>query len=233
MDIRINLLPPELLFRQNQWRRQRQFLYAGGIVLALFLIIFAVFLTSTQLINTDINRLIRERQAVEGEVQGYKQFSEMRDRLARIEGLLQKAMGTPSDLNKTLSDISLNIPLNVWLTELTLTGKDGAKTSGSGTSASTGGAINKTQANRTQTNNTQNPTKNSTGQSVGEVSIKGWTFDHYSVALWLEELEKVYGLKDLRCQLSSNEKLNQDQGSMIRFEIKATLEESTKERQGR
>jgi len=224
MDIRINLLPPEMLARHSQWRRQRRLLSAGGVALAVLLAAYIVLLVTTQLVNHNINRLIKERQAIEGEVQAYRQFSEMRARVAEIEKLLQKARGTPPDLKRTLADISAQIPLNVWLTEITIAGKEGSKNTTSGAKVSAEGAAgNKSsQTNSAQPESSQSRTKTSSGANGMEVTIKGWTYDHYSVALWLEDLEKVYGLRDVQCQLSNSEKLGDN--FMIRFEIKAVLE---------
>ncbi|NPV72428.1 MAG: hypothetical protein HPY89_01250 [Pelotomaculum sp.] len=221
MDIRINLLPPEMIARHSRWRRQRRLYLAGGAGLAVLLAAHAVLFVTTQLVNHNVNRLIKERQAIEGEVQAYRKFSEMRARVAEIEKLLQKARGTPVDVKRTLAEISLRIPLNVWLTEITVGGKEGGKSPAAGASAEGTAGGKGGQAGGALPESSQSRTKAVSAGKAMEVTIKGWAFGHSSVALWLEDLEKVYGLSDVQCQLSNSEKLGDN--FMTRFEIKANL----------
>ncbi|MCL6638671.1 MAG: PilN domain-containing protein [Firmicutes bacterium] len=227
MDIRINLLPPEIILQQNRQQRRRRLLSGGSVIAALLLIAYAALFAATQLAGYDAARLAAERLAVEEEVRAYGHVTGVQGRIAGYESLLPKVTGQTGDFSRILNEIGLRLPLNVWLTEITINGKNASGASAGGTAASPADPAGKTAVlpGGAQTQ-AQTQAKKTAVPGQGEVSIKGWTFDHYSVALWLEELETVKGLKDLQCQLANSEK--NGQSSMIRFEIKATLDESAK-----
>jgi len=214
-----------MVARHGRWRRQRRLYLAGGAGLAVLLAAHAVLFAATQLVGHNVNRLVKERQAIEGEIQAYRKFSEMKAQAEEIEKLLQKARGTPPDIKRTLAEISLRMPLNVWLTEITVGGAEGGKSPAAGAKTEGAAGGKGGQSAGAPSASGQGRAKAAPAGNAMEVTIKGWAFGHSAVAVWLEDLEKVYGLSDVQCQLSNSEKLGES--FMTRFEIKAGLVSGT------
>lgn len=176
MSIRINLLPPEMIARQEQKRVQRQLITAGGIVLVFFGAVFGTLFAATLFTRAEANQIKEQRQAVEQEARAYEPYATMQNRIYHLEGLVQKVMGTTPDWLAVMTDIGLYLPVNVWLTDFTASYENdpsGQEQSGAG--------------------------------SAGEIVIRGLTYDHYAVAGWLEEIKAAPEIHDVLCQFSSAE----------------------------
>ncbi|HBX22296.1 MAG TPA: hypothetical protein DEF34_01475 [Desulfotomaculum sp.] len=207
MNISINLLPGEILARREQEQKRRLLLAAGGIILALFLIINGTLLASAMLARSQLNDTKEQRLALEQQAQSLKPFEELKARVAEVEALLQKVQGRAPDYNLLMSDIGLHIPATVRLTALTATFKPPA-------------------APKPDAKADAKAAPESAPVGSGEVIIRGETFDHNSVAGWLEELRGVPALSDIRCQFSASDGAQTVQ--LVRFEIKATLNAAPK-----
>lgn len=219
MDIRINLLPPEILARQRKQRDRQKLLLAGGLILTLLTSVYGLIFTSTTMTKAEVNRLQKQRVVLEQQVEVNRPYEEMRARVVRTENLIQQAMGSPPDWSGVMAGISMHIPPTVWLTEFTATsrpdGKTGAATikpliPGVQTDEKTGGATIKPLIPDVQADG-----------KTGGVTIKGQAYDHSSVAGWLEELRNVPGLDNVLCQVST--RVGSGNDPLISFEIEATL----------
>ncbi|MBM7854064.1 type IV pilus assembly protein PilN [Desulfohalotomaculum tongense] len=188
MEIRINLLPPELKARQKKIRRQRLLLAAGGAALVFLLTVYSILLTATFQARAEVVKLRAEREAWEKRVQTYEPYAQLQARAEKADRLISRAEAGHPHWVQLLYDIGLHIPPYVWLTDL---------------------------------NASYKADKNSGRLSQGEIVLKGFTLDHVSVARWLEELGRVPGLKNVRCQFSSQE--NADRQALVQYEIKAEL----------
>ena len=203
MNIRINLLPGEIVARREQEQKRRLLLAAGGIILALFLIINGTLLASAMLARNQLNDARNQRVALEQQAQSLKPFEELKARVAQVETLLQKVRGSAPDYSLLMSDIGLHIPATVRLTALTANYKPPAAP--------------KPAAKEDDAKASSEPAP----VGSGEVVIRGETFDHNSVAGWLEELRRMPALSDIRCQFSTRDGSQTVQ--LVRFEIKAKL----------
>ena len=183
MDIRINLLPQDILAGQEQKRKQQTLLVAGGVALAVFVVAFVVLLSATAVTKSEVKKIQAQRAVLEQQAEAYKPYEEMNTRITRAEALMVQAVGTPPNWAGVMADVGIYIPPTVWLTNFEATYKEDGK---------------------------------------GEVVIKGQTYDHNSVAGWLEEIRSIPGLTDVRCQLSSRE--GTEETPLVRFEIKANIQ---------
>lgn len=183
MDIRINLLPPEILAGQEQKRKQQTLLMAGGVVLAVFVVAFGALFSATAITKSEVKKIQAQRAVLEQQAEAYKPYEDMKTRVAQAEALMVQAVGTPPNWAGVLADVGIYIPPTVWLTNFNADYKADGK---------------------------------------GEVVIRGQTYDHNSVAGWLEEIRSIPGLADVRCQFSSREGSAENQ--VIRFEIKANIQ---------
>jgi len=216
MDIRINLLPPEILAQQRKQRDRQKLLLAGGLILTLLTAVYGLIFTSTTMTKAEVTRLQKQRVVLEQQVEVNRPYEEMRARVIQTENLIQQAMGSPPDWSGVMAGISMHIPPTVWLTEFTATSQQTGGVAikplipGVQTDDKTGGAAIKPLIPEVQADG-----------KTGGVTIKGQAYDHSSVAGWLEELRNVPGLDHVLCQVST--RVGSGNDPLISFEIEATL----------
>nr|WP_243237227.1 PilN domain-containing protein [Heliobacterium chlorum] len=118
-----------------------------------------------------------------------------------------------------LKSIGVNIPEDVWLTDLTATFKPSSPVNNSGDKGQNNGNIINNAVNGVM--NATNGTNSSNESSENQMIIHGVAFSYYAVADWLEAIRQVKGLSDVRSQYAADE--NAQQPSQVRFEIRATI----------
>lgn len=123
MDIRVNLLPPEILGQQKQKRKQLMMLLAGGLVLVFLVGLFGVLFTVTAMTNAEAARLQERREILEQQAKAYRPYEEMSERIARTEKLIKQAVGSAPNWAGVITEIGISIPPTVWLSELSATYK--------------------------------------------------------------------------------------------------------------
>ncbi|MBF7082140.1 hypothetical protein IT084_04005 [Desulfallas sp. Bu1-1] len=217
MPVSINLLPPEILARQEQQRRMHLLLVACALVLAIVAGAYSALTINTIKARAEVARLQREREALESKIQSLEQYAGIQDQVTRTGSLVRRAVGTPPDWARVLAGIGLDMPVNIWLTDLSAT----YKVDESNKAPAGQGGDNPRESSEGQQQLLNEPAQSSPDTSAGELVIRGWAFDHLAVAQWLKDLQRVPGLADIRCQFSSEENLLEQ--PMIQFEIKAAL----------
>ncbi len=210
MDISINLLPKEINAHLVQKGKQRLQLAVGGVIVVALAGAYIFLSFNTLQTQGEVAQMQKEHLALENQVKDYEPYVKLQTRVASAEKVVRSAMGTPPDLQQVLAGIGLYIPPNVWLTDFST-----ALTKGSKAASVPTAAQGDTESDAKRKNEPTPPTP------VGEVVLRGWTFDHLSVAGWLEEIRQVPGLTDIRCQYSTEEELEGQ--AMVRFEIKASI----------
>lgn len=166
MNRRIDLLPPEIAVRRRV-RQQTTTAVAAGIGLVVVLGLF--FIVQVGRLSTERNTLAAqqaENASLQSTVQSLNEFDKLAKELAAKTKLIDGLTATEVRWSIVLSDISLIIPSNAWLTNLTAT-------------------VNVTAAS----------SRPSAGQRVtlGKVDLTGVTFTHVDVAKWLVRLAGVEG----------------------------------------
>ncbi|CCO08882.1 PilN domain-containing protein [Desulforamulus hydrothermalis] len=195
MDIRINLLPPEIQQQRLRLRRQKKILAAGLVVLCFLLGVYAALHLAVLQARQELARLQAERQALQAEMAAYRPYEQLQAQTNRLNGLYRAAMGTPPDYYKILEGIGLAIPPDVWLTDF----QAAEQTGGTAAAPAAGGQP---------------------AASKGELVIRGNALNHAAVARWLTDLQQIPGLADIRCRFIDQA----DPASPYsRFEIKAIL----------
>lgn len=130
MDIRINLLPPEILARQRQQRDRQKLLLAGGLTLTILIAVYGFLFTSTTMTKAEATRLQQQRVVLEQQAEVNRPYEEMWAQVVRTENLIQQAVGSPPNWAGVMAGISMHIPPTVWLTEFTATSRPDGKTGG-------------------------------------------------------------------------------------------------------
>lgn len=218
MSININLLPPEIKMQWAQKRRQQKILATGSVIIILLLFVFSSLLLTTFQTRAEVAGLQKERQVLEKQLPALEQYAKLQSRVVQSERILKQAVGTPPNWASVLNDIGQYIPVNDWLTDFSGTYKH--------TTAHP--VVKKQPENQITVTDPQVQSlpgiKDQQAENTpldGEVVIRGYTYDHQSMADWLQQIRKVSGLTGVSCLFSAEE--NMDGKNMIRFEIKAQI----------
>jgi Tfp pilus assembly protein PilN len=160
---RVNLLPPEIAEK----RRARKIQAGLGAAVALSIVgVGAGYLLAHQSAShakTDLADAQAETARLQTQVAQFAGDESLRSQLAAEQTMLATAMGSEIQWSHYLNDLTLRIPDNVWITQLTVS-QGGGATPGAAATA-----------------------------GIGSVSVTGTAFTHDDVATWLDSLAKEKG----------------------------------------
>lgn len=155
---RVNLLPPEI----EELRRFRriQVGLGGGVAAAVGVVALLLVAAngSVASANSEVEAASAERSRLTAETAKYADVQAVYAQAAAAEVMLTEAMGEEVRYSRFLSDLSLSVPENVWLKNLTFTQGDVPAAVGS------------------------------TEPGIGTVTVTGVGFSHDDVATWLDSL---------------------------------------------
>ncbi len=176
---RVNLLPPEV----HEIRRFRRVQYGlGGAVVAAIGIVVLMLVLALGAVSSAQQRVDTtqaEQARLQGRLTKLNGVRQVYAQVAASETQLRTAMGGEVQWSHYLNDLSLTIPKNVWLTNLTVSLAAG---SGAGSGAAAGSAPGASNPLATP--------------GVGTLTATGTTFSHDDVASWLESLARQKGYAD-------------------------------------
>lgn len=115
----INLLPPELAARRRE-RRVRAALILG--ILGLAVVLALVYVAQAARLSSEEGKLARQeaaKRSLESQVRALEQFARLQTELRNKQTLLTSLTAFEVRWSVILADISLVIPADVWLTNLT------------------------------------------------------------------------------------------------------------------
>ncbi|MGZ4127480.1 MAG: PilN domain-containing protein [Actinomycetota bacterium] len=173
---RINLLPPE----REERRRARQMMttiVTAGVALVAILVL--VFIGELVRLHGQQNKLKTQEQTnakLQSQVTALSQFAQLEQQLRDRSALLTSLTADEVRWSVLMTDVSLVIPSNVWLTNLTAT-------------VATGGQTSTTTA--------------AAAQVFGSFQMTGVTFSHVDVAKWLTRLAGVDAFTNPYLSISS------------------------------
>ncbi|MDQ3610602.1 MAG: PilN domain-containing protein [Actinomycetota bacterium] len=163
---RVNLLPPEIA-EQVRFRRIQYAL--GGGVLAAVGVVALLYLAAVGSVNdatTELETANATNTALQAETAKYAEVQSVYAQAAAAQAMLTQAMGEEVRFSQYLNDLSLTVPENVWLQDVSFT------------QAATPSALGATEP------------------GIGQVTFTGVAFKHDDVAVWLESLAKQKGYTD-------------------------------------
>ncbi len=169
----VNLLPPEIaekaVFRRVQLGLGAAVVTALGVVGLLYLSA-ASSATSAQ---GDLDTATASGQVLQAQSAKYSEVTGVYARAAAAQTQLGTAMGDEVRYSQLLNDLSLSIPTNVWIKNLSYT---------SGAAPAAGAAATATTAVPGAT------------PGIGTLNVTGVAFSHDDVAVWLESIgsQKTY-----------------------------------------
>jgi Tfp pilus assembly protein PilN len=160
---KVNLLPPEIAERARFRRIQ---LGLGGGVLATVGAVALLFIGASSSLteaNTELATATATGTQLQAEAAKYADVTAVYARAAAAEAMLTQAMGEEVRYSQFLNDLSLTVPENVWVKDVTFA------------QAAVPPALDATEA------------------GIGKVTFTGVGFKHDDVAVWLESLAKQKG----------------------------------------
>ena len=161
---RVNLLPPEIAETRRVRRIQ---IGLGGAVLGAVGIVALLYVAASSSVasaQTDLDAATANGTRLQAETAKYRDVTAVYDRAAAAQAMLTQAMGEEVRYSRLLTDLSLSIPENVWIKNLSFT------------QAAAPAALG------------------STITGIGSMNVTGVGFKHDDVAVWLESLagQKAY-----------------------------------------
>ena len=163
---KVNLLPPEIA-EAARFRRVKLG-FAGGALAAVGVVALLYVMAASSLsdANTELETATATGAQLQAEKAKFADVSAVYARAAAAEAMLTQAMGEEVRYSQFLNDLSLTVPENVWVKNVTFA-----------------------QA-------AVPPALGSTEPGIGTVTVSGVGFSHDDVAVWLESLAKQVGYKD-------------------------------------
>ena len=160
---KVNLLPPEIA-EQARFRKVQMAL--GGGVLAAVGVVALLFVGASSSLseaNTELEAATATGAQLQAESAKYADVTTVYANAAAAEAMLTQAMGEEVRYSQFLNDLSLTVPENVWIKNVSFA-----------------------QA-------AVPPALGSTEPGIGTVTFTGVGFKHDDVAVWLESLAKQKG----------------------------------------
>lgn len=169
----VNLMPAEIA----EAARFRRLQFAmGAAVVGAVVVVGALYLhgkSSVSDAQSQLDTAKAQYATAQNEVTSLSSVSAVYSQVAAKQAMLQQAMGQEVDWSNYLSDLSLRIPDNVWLT-----------------------SVQATQTNTGMTAATPPAVGGLTPAGIGTISFAGIAYSHDNVATWLDMLAKEKGFAD-------------------------------------
>ncbi len=126
----INLLPPEYRARRRGRRVIAIATAAGAVVLVFLGIVLLIQRNSISSEEDELRNLQDQAANLRTQVAELQEFGDLKDEIDRKEGVLASALTNDVAWSKFLNDLSLIIPDDSWLTNLSLSAVAGEAPSG-------------------------------------------------------------------------------------------------------
>jgi len=166
----VNLLPAEIA----EAARFRRLQFAmGAAVLGAVVVVGALYTHNHSKVGSaqaQLDSAKAQYVAAQGELAKLSSVQDVYNQVAQKQAMVQQAMGQEIDWSNYLSDLSLRIPDNVWLSSVQATE----------TNTGLGSAV-------------AAPTGSLTPTGIGQITFSGIAFSHDDVATWLDMLAKEKG----------------------------------------
>jgi Tfp pilus assembly protein PilN len=172
---RVNLLPPEIQ-EAARFRRFQLAMVAAGV--AAVAVVGALTFSAHQGVSqakADLQTAQSQQSNLQSQLAGLQSVKDVYTQVAAKKAMLTQAMGPEIRWSYYMTDLSLKIPQNVWLTNVTASETAGAGAAAAAAAPAAGGLV---------------------PAGVGTVGFSGMAFSHDDVATWLDALAKEHGFSN-------------------------------------
>jgi Tfp pilus assembly protein PilN len=168
---RVNLLPPEI--EENRRARKLQVGMGAAVVLSVVAVGagYVMAHSSATHAKSDLATAESQTSTLQRQVTQYAGDETLRTQLTSEQAMLSSAMANEVQWSHYLNDLTLRIPDNVWISQLTMQAGSGSSATAPASSA----------------------TASALTPGIGTVSVTGVAFSHDDVATWLDSLAKEKG----------------------------------------
>jgi Tfp pilus assembly protein PilN len=166
---RVNLLPPEIAAKRAFRRVQ---LGMGAAVMASLAVVGGLYVSAAHGVSaaqSDLDAARSQQTSLQQSVHSYAGVTAIYAAADQAQAQLITAMGDEVQYSQVLTDLSLSIPSNVWLTNLSYTQTPPSAAAASATTTP-GGAV---------------------PAAFGTATFQGIAFSHDDVAAWLDAIGKL------------------------------------------
>jgi len=130
MDLRINLLPPEVI-EARRWDKWYRYVFIGFVALLVLILLVAMWLwLMVQTKTEDLQGLKEQSQQYSAQAQAISVFEEQQQELETRRALTEEALAGRVNLGRIADDISLVMPEEAWLEALSVGESAGLVVSG-------------------------------------------------------------------------------------------------------
>lgn len=181
---RVNLLPPEIVAGRIFRRTQK---WLAAVVLVVVLAIAAVYVLQAKDANRAADSLAVSQatgEVIKAEQAKYADVPRVYQAIDDTETARQSAMGQDVEWFRYMTDLSLTMPANVWLTSLDMSLAGGTPAAAAAPGAAAAAAT-----------------------GVGSMTFVGTAYDHPDVAAWLVALGKQKAVTDPYFSMSARAKI--------------------------
>lgn len=119
--VKINLLPAALVVERKHKAVQLRLLKSATLVAAVLAVGVAALFMLTLQVKRQTAAVTQQRVGLEAEIAAYESAVQLQNSVNSKRELLQSAMGPDFGWRDTLSALGVNIPANVWLTNVAIT----------------------------------------------------------------------------------------------------------------
>lgn len=201
---RVNLMPPEIA----EAARFRRFQFAmGAAVIGAVVIVGGLYVHGKSAVSdaqTQLETATSQHTQLQSRLASLRSVQDVYTQVAAKQAMLQQAMGGEIRWSYYLTDLSLKVPGNVWLTNV-----QASETSTSGVPATATGV-----------------TQPLVPTGVGTVNFTGVAFSHDDVATWLDVLAKEKGFVNPYFSNSTESKIGSR--SVVNFTSSVVLSDAAK-----
>ena len=194
---RVNLLPPEI-HEAARFRRFQLAMVGAGV--GAVAVVAALAFNAHSGVNSakaDLATANNQHAALQTQVNGLQSVADVYSQVAAKKAMLSHAMGPEIRWSFYLTDLSLKIPQNVWLTNLTATEQ------------ATGAAPTTAAASLVPA-------------GIGSITVTGQAFSHDDVATWLDAIAKERGFTNAYFSNSTKQAPTGDK-SLVTFSSSVSL----------
>lgn len=173
----VNLLPPEI-YEAARFRRL-QFALAGVGLGAVAIVGGLTYQAhhSVSAANAQLAAANAQKQSLQSQQNGLQSVRDVYNQVAAKKAMLSRAMGNEVRWSGYLTDLSLRIPANVWLTNVSATESVPGVTGSAAPAAANSSPLLQ--------------------GGIGTVQFSGVAFSHDDVATWLDALAKEKGFTNV------------------------------------
>ena len=176
----------------------------------LLLLVFVLQVGRLATANRQLNAQQSVNQGIQTQINSLQQYADLKTTVQTRQALVAQLLHGEVLWSGVLHDLSMVIPDQMWLTNMT-----GSLTQSAGPASAPAGAP------------VPAPGSSAASTLVGNIQFQGYAFNHPAVALWLSRLVQVHGWVNAWITNSARTQFNQHDVVQFNSSVDLTLDATT------